>query len=295
MVLVPDGHKSMPKIIAHSNNNRHSVSHFPYKHTVTCDTSTWINTLSDCFPEKNSNIRCRISDDQLSVYHAGVAALFTGLTVQTTPSLHVLHMYLMHYCINCLQWCYMASEHHIAPLNIKQKFVSRLAVAQACILRTLNLYQAYSLLYNIATKQGKLFMIRTIDTQPGTYSFKSRYGCLVNSPYIALLMNAANTHRNYQDHTICFPNKPSDELFPCVYFVAYSYLLGCCPHNNLAPNICIITLACQVPSFWPCKQCCAVIKLQAEQRILWISCRIFTWFTRTFLSSLNNNCYQHSY
>ena len=52
MVLVPDGHKSMPKIIAHSNNNRHSVSHFPYKHTVTSDTLTWINTLSDCFPEK---------------------------------------------------------------------------------------------------------------------------------------------------------------------------------------------------------------------------------------------------
>ena len=46
MVLVPDGHERMPMVIAHSNNNHHSLSHFPYKCIVAFDTSTCINTLS---------------------------------------------------------------------------------------------------------------------------------------------------------------------------------------------------------------------------------------------------------
>ena len=56
MVLVPDGHESMPRVIAHSNNNHHSASHFPYKHTVAPDTSTCINTLLGCFPERTVTI-----------------------------------------------------------------------------------------------------------------------------------------------------------------------------------------------------------------------------------------------
>ena len=88
----------------HSSNNSHSVSHFPYKRIVMSDTSTCINTSLDCFPEKTVTlyiIRCRIN----------VSALYTGLTIETTPSLHILCMYIIYDCINCLQLCFMASKH----------------------------------------------------------------------------------------------------------------------------------------------------------------------------------------
>ena len=39
-----------------------------------------------------------------------------------------------------------------------------------------------------------------------------------------------------------FPRKPSDELFPCVYSTAYSYLPGCCLHNSLTPRISTLSL-----------------------------------------------------
>ena len=67
------------------------------------------------FSWKNSN-RCRI-DDYLSVHYIGVTALLTGLTIVMT-SLHVLCMYLIHDCINCLQRCYMASKHCITLLAL---------------------------------------------------------------------------------------------------------------------------------------------------------------------------------
>ena len=51
MVLVPDGHESMQRVIVHSNNNRHSVSYFSYKCIVASSISTYINTLSGCFLE----------------------------------------------------------------------------------------------------------------------------------------------------------------------------------------------------------------------------------------------------
>ena len=50
--FVPDGHESMLRVIAHSNNSHRSVSHFPYKWIVTSDTSTCINTSSDYFPKR---------------------------------------------------------------------------------------------------------------------------------------------------------------------------------------------------------------------------------------------------
>ena len=48
-----------------------------------------------------------------SVHYVGVTALFTGLTIETMPSLHILHMYIKHDRVNCLQWCYMASTQGI--------------------------------------------------------------------------------------------------------------------------------------------------------------------------------------
>ena len=56
MVLVPDGHESMPRVITHSNSNHHSASRFPYKHTVAPDTLTCINALLGCFPERTVTI-----------------------------------------------------------------------------------------------------------------------------------------------------------------------------------------------------------------------------------------------
>ena len=116
MVFVPDCHESMPRVIVHYNNNCHSVSRFLYKPIVTSNMLTWINTLLGCYPKFSGNIRCWI-DGYLSVYCVGQAALFNGLTIDTTTSLCILRMYLAHDCINCLQWCYMASKHHITPLT----------------------------------------------------------------------------------------------------------------------------------------------------------------------------------
>ena len=56
MVLVPDGHESMLRVIVHSSNNHHSISHFPYKRIVTSDTSTCITTSSDCYPERTVTV-----------------------------------------------------------------------------------------------------------------------------------------------------------------------------------------------------------------------------------------------
>ena len=39
-----------------------------------------------------------------------------------------------------------------------------------------------------------------------------------------------------------FPSKPSDELFPCVYFTTYSYLPGCHLHNSLASRTSVSSL-----------------------------------------------------
>ena len=92
------------------------------------------------------------------------------------------------------------------------------------------------------------------------------------------------------------PNKPSDKLFPCVYFAAYSYLPGFCPYNSITPRT-------PVPSLRLVRYCLSshvhcvpqLLKLQAEQQIPWILCRIFPWFTYAFLSSSNNNYHQCAY
>ena len=66
LVTFYDGHESILSVIAHSNTNRHSVSHFPYKCIVISDTLTYINTSSDCFPERtvtldtDSTITCQV-------------------------------------------------------------------------------------------------------------------------------------------------------------------------------------------------------------------------------------------
>ena len=86
-----------------------------------------------------------------------------------------------------------------------------------------------------------------------------------------------------------------------ISLVKATYFPGCHLRNsftltlNLELNISVIASACQVPSFQPCKLCATTIKLQEEWRILWTSCRIFTWFTRAFLSSYNNNYHQCAY
>ena len=43
-------------------------------------------------------------------------------------------------------------------------------------------------------------------------------------------------HNNYQGHTVCLPSKPSNEVFPCVYFAAYGYLPGFSLRNGLKPS-----------------------------------------------------------
>ena len=117
---------------------------------------------------------------------------------------------------------------------------------------------------------------------------------------LALLTDTVNTHSNYCMLILyTFPNKPSNKLFPCFYFTAFKAicLVAVCvisSHQDWM-NICIITSACQVPSFWPRKLCPTAIKLQDMWQILQISCRIFTWFTHAFLSSFNNNYHQHAY
>ena len=92
------------------------------------------------------------------------------------------------------------------------------------------------------------------------------------------------------------PNKPSDKVFPCVYFAAYGYLPGICPRNSITPRT-------PVPSLRLVRYCLSshvncvpqLIKLQAEWQIPWISCRIFPWFTYAFLSLSNNNYHQCAY
>ena len=57
-------------------------------------------------------------------------------------------------------------------------------------------------------------------------------------------------------------------------------------------SIRVITLACPVRIVFPHRLHPAV---RVEWRILWISRRIFAWFTHAFLSSLNNNYHQRAY
>ena len=63
----------------------------------------------------------------------------------------------------------------------------------------------------------------------------SRYVCLVNPPYACFANKCTISTLNnyYRAIPYAFPGKPSDELFPCVYFAAYGCLSGCHPHNGL--------------------------------------------------------------
>ena len=61
------------------------------------------------------------------------------------------------------------------------------------------------------------------------YSFKSQYFCLIDPPYITLLTNTPSTHNKTGIIPYAFPSKPSDGLFPCVHFAAYSYFASCRP------------------------------------------------------------------
>ena len=149
MFLVPDGHKSMPWVIWHSNNNHYSVSCFPYKCIVASDTLICINTSSRLFSWKNGKIGYRIND-YLSFYYVGVTALITDLTIETMPSLRVLLLYFTHDCINCLQWCYTASKHHIAPLQCLIESTSSLNTSSKQIV---NVEKCYVIIIIIPSKQ----------------------------------------------------------------------------------------------------------------------------------------------
>ena len=59
MVLVPDDHKSMPKVIINSNNYCHSVSCFPCKCIAASDMLTC--TLSGCFPERTVTLHVQLT------------------------------------------------------------------------------------------------------------------------------------------------------------------------------------------------------------------------------------------
>ena len=83
------------------------------------DTSTCINTSLGCFPEIMLTPHVQSTITYQFITYIGVTALFIGLTMETMSSLHILHIYLTHDCINCLQWCYIASKHRIAVLNFK--------------------------------------------------------------------------------------------------------------------------------------------------------------------------------
>ena len=52
IVLVSVDHKNMPRVCVHNYNNCHSVSHFPNTYIVESDTLTYINALSDYFPDR---------------------------------------------------------------------------------------------------------------------------------------------------------------------------------------------------------------------------------------------------
>ena len=92
------------------------------------------------------------------------------------------------------------------------------------------------------------------------------------------------------------PNKPSDKLFPCVYFAAYGYLPGFRPCNSITPGTPVSSLRLVRYCLSRHVNCVTqLLKLQAEWQIPWISCRIFPWFTYAFLSSSNNNYHQCTY
>ena len=92
------------------------------------------------------------------------------------------------------------------------------------------------------------------------------------------------------------PNKPSDKVFPCVYFAAYGYLPGFRPCNSITPGIPVSSLRLVRYCLSRHVNCVTqLLKLQAEWQIPWISCRIFPWFTYAFLSSSNNNYHQCTY
>ena len=66
----------------------------------------------------------------------------------------------------------------------------------------------------------------------------------------------------------------------------------CIKQSCTRTSIHVIALACQACIVFPHRLRPTV---WGEWRILWISCRIFTWFARAFLSSLNNNYPQRAY
>ena len=80
------------------------------------DMTTCINTSLDCFPVSTVTLDIESTLIKL-VYYVGITDLFTGSTVSTMPSLHILGMYIKHDCINCLHQRYMTSKHCIAPLK----------------------------------------------------------------------------------------------------------------------------------------------------------------------------------
>ena len=118
IVLAPGVMKACQGLCTHSNNNCHRVSHFPYKCIVESDMSPCINTLLDCFPERTVTLDIESTITCMSVHYVVVAALFTGLTIKMTSPLCVLRTFIMNDCVNCLLWCFTASKHLIAPLNI---------------------------------------------------------------------------------------------------------------------------------------------------------------------------------
>ena len=68
------------------------------------------------------------------------------------------------------------------------------------------------------------------------YSFKRWYICLVNPPYNGCCKHPQYIYVRTRIILYGFSSKPSDKLFACVYFAAYSYLPGCCPHNSFTPT-----------------------------------------------------------
>ena len=86
-----------------------------------------------------------------------------------------------------------------------------------------------------------------------------------------------------------FPSKPSEKLFPCAYFHAYSYLPGCHLCNSLAPRT--FTSLLQLVRY-----CLSghvrFVPQQINSRQYGVfrgHCGNFSWSTCAFLSSFNNN------
>ena len=65
IVIAPVRPQKHAEGYVHNYNNCHSVSCFPFEHIVESNTSTYIKTLSDCFPERTvtldvkSTINCQ--------------------------------------------------------------------------------------------------------------------------------------------------------------------------------------------------------------------------------------------